>query len=77
MVDLLVLEKDLVGNLTPEAKVQLASIFETLVEVDSKKVSIQYSIELELNSLRAAVVEKDASLLKLPATIPLSTANFE
>lgn len=76
-IDLLVFENGLAGELTPEIRSCLASIFEMLVEVDGKKASIQYSIELELNTLRAAVIEGDPSLIKLPKIIPLSFASHE
>lgn len=77
VIDLLICEKQLIGDLTPAVKAQLASIFETLVKVDNKKVSVQHAIELELNSLKVAVVNGDASLLKLPEVIPLSIASHE
>lgn len=76
-VDLLVCEKQLTGDLTSESKAQLASIFEVVVDVDGKKVSIQHAIELELNSLKAAVIGGDASLLKLPKIVPLSMVHQE
>lgn len=45
--------------------------------VDGKKVSVQHAIEHELNSLKAAVINNDASLLRLPAVIPISFAHHE
>lgn len=76
-VDLLVCERRLAGNLTPEVKAHLASVFEMLVEVKDKKVPIQHAIELELNSLKNSVTNRDASLLELPKIIPLSFVGCE
>lgn len=77
VIDLLICEKQLAGNLSSKTKAQLASIFEVLVVVDGKKVSVQHAIEHELNSLKAAVINNDASLLRLPAVIPISFAHHE
>ena len=76
-IDLLICEKQLDGELTPQNKAQLVSIFEMLVEVDGKKVSIQHAIELELHSLKTAIMETDATLLKLPKVMPFSVIHHE
>lgn len=77
IIDLLVFEENLIGDLKPEIKSRLASVFEILAEVDNKKVTVQYAIELELNTLKSAVVENDSSRLKLPSVIPIAIANHE
>ena len=77
VVDLLVIQEGLGGDLTPDIKRRLASIFEVLVRTEMGEVSVQVAIEEELDTLKVAVRESDASLLELPTVIPLKRACLE
>lgn len=77
VVDLLVIQEGLGGDLTPDIKRRLASIFEVLVRTEMGEVSVQVAIEEELDTLKVAVRESNASLLELPAVIPLKRASLE
>lgn len=77
VVDLLVVQEELGRELTPEVKKRLASIFEVVVRTPLGEVPVQVAIEEELNTLRSAVKEGDASLLELPSVIPLRRAVLE
>lgn len=77
LVDLIVIQYKLGGNLTHESKVALASVFSYLVEVNGKRMSAQTAIELELSSLRAAVLDADACELLLPSMLPLELCKNE
>ena len=77
VVDLLVIQGGLAGPLTSETKRELAAIFECLVSIPLGHVPIQVAIENELETLKAAVKANDASLLELPAVIPLEKAGLE
>ena len=69
IVDQLVLEEDVREPLDVTAKTKLASVFELAVAIGSGTTSVQYAIEAELESLRDAVLQKDAQLLKLPSIV--------
>ena len=77
VVDLLVIQERLGGALTPDIKKGLASIFEVLVRTEMGEVPVQVAIEEELDTLKAAVREGNASLLELPNVIPLKRASLE
>lgn len=77
VVDLLVMREGLSGSLTPDTKRELASIFECLVSIPLGNVPVQVAIENELETLKSAVMANDASLLELPAVIPLKKAGLE
>lgn len=77
VIDLLICTKSLIGDLTPTIKTQIAALFEILVEVDGKRVSVQHAIECELDSLRRAVISGNEKQLVLPKMIPLAFVNQE
>ncbi len=77
VVDLLVIKGGLAGELDSSVKRELASIFEYMVATSQGMMSVQSAIELELDSLKAAVNGKDASLLQLPCVAPLVKAVLE
>lgn len=77
VVDLMVVQESLGGELTSESKRRLASVFECAVKVSLGEASVQAAIEMELDSLKAAVNEGDASLLQLPSILPLRTVAME
>lgn len=77
VVDLLIVERVIEGELTSDIKRELASIFECLVQIPSGKVPVQTAIENELDSFKKAVRVGDASLLELPSVIPLEKAGLE
>ena len=63
--------------MTSETKRELAAIFEYLVRIPLGDVPLQIAIENELETLKLAVNEADASLLQLPVVIPLQKAGRE
>lgn len=77
VVDLLVIKEDLGGELTPEVKRRLAAVFEYAVRMPVGEVPLQAAIEMQLDSLKAAVNAKEPSLLQLPSVIPLKKASLE
>lgn len=77
VVDLLVVQEELGGELTPSVKKKLASIFEVLVRTKIGEVPVQTAIEEELDTLKSAVKEANASLLELPGVMPLKRASLE
>lgn len=77
VVDLLVVQEELGGELTSEIKRRLASVFEILVKTAMGEVPVQVAIEEELDTLKSAVRKADASLLELPNVIPLKRASLE
>ena len=77
VVDLLVLKGGLARELDSSVKRELATIFEYLVSTTEGSMSVQSAIELELDSLKAAVNGHDASLLQLPSVVPLAKATLE
>lgn len=77
VVDLLVVQGKLGGELTPNVKRRLASIFEVLVRTEKGEVPVQAAIEEELDTLKSAVREGNASLLELPSVIPLKRVSLE
>lgn len=77
VVDLLVVKDELGGELTASARRDLASVFECMVRTTRGKESVQSAIGLELDSLKEAVLEGDASLLQLPEVIELERLTFE
>ena len=77
VVDLLVIQSGLGGEMTSETKRELAAIFEYLVRVPLGDVPLQVAIENELETLKVAVNAADASLLQLPVVIPLQKAGLE
>ena len=77
IVDLLVVQEEIGGPLDSDDKRRLAEIFEYLVSTGQGSMSVQSAIELELDSLKAAVNAGDASLLQLPAIVPLAKAALE
>ena len=77
VVDLLVIQGGLGGEMTSETKRELAAIFEYLVRIPLGDVPLQIAIENELETLKLAVNETDASLLQLPVVIPLQKAGRE
>lgn len=77
VVDLLVIQRELGGTLTPDTKKELTSVFEYLVNIPLGNVSVQTAIENELDTLRAAVKANNAALLELPTVIPLEKIGLE
>ena len=77
VVDLLVIQGGLGGEMTSETKRELAAIFEYLVRIPLGDVPLQVAIENELETLKVAVKTADASLLQLPVVIPLQKAGLE
>ncbi len=77
VVDLLVVQEELGGDLTPAVKRRLASIFEVLVKTKMGEVPVQVAIEEELDTLKSAVKGGNAALLELPSIIPLKWASLE
>lgn len=77
VVDLLVVQEGLGGELTPDVKRRLASIFEVLVRTPMGEVPVQVAIEEELDSLKSAVKYNSAKLLELPSIIPLKRVGIE
>ena len=76
-MDLLVVQEGLYGDLTPDVRKTLASIFEYEVRFDGQTLSVQSAIEAEIDSLKHAVLEADAKLLKLPEVLPLNRIGLE
>lgn len=77
VVDLLVIQGGLGGEMTSETKRELAAIFEYLVRIPLGDVPLQVAIENELETLKVAVKTADASLLQLPVVVPLQKAGLE
>lgn len=77
VIDLLVIQGGLGGEVTSETKRGLAAIFEYLVRIPLGDVPLQVAIENELETLKVAVKAADASLLQLPVVIPLQKAGLE
>ena len=77
VIDLLVIQGGLGGEMTSETKRELAAIFEYLVRIPLGDVPLQIAIENELETLKVAVKVADASLLQLPVVIPLQKAGRE
>ncbi len=77
VVDLMILQGDLHGGLTPQNKAVLASVFEYCVQTPRGKTTVQSAIERELESLRSAVLAANPNLLELPTVIPLQKAVYE
>lgn len=77
VVDLLVIQSGLGGDLTLETKRELAAIFEYLVRIPLGDVPVQVAIENELETLKVAVTAADATKLELPVVIPLQKAGLE
>lgn len=77
VVDLLVIQSGLGGDLTSETKRELAAIFECLVRIPLGDVPVQVAIENELETLKAAVMAADVTKLELPVVIPLQKAGLE
>ena len=77
ILDLLVRQQDLFGNLTPEKKATIASIFSVLVSVNGATTTVQSAIETELETLKQAVQLSDPKLFSLPGIIPLQFASRE
>lgn len=77
LVDLLVVSDDVRSPLSSEDKRLLASVFEYEVEVAGKVLGLQAAIECELDTLRSAVLDDDATRLQLPTIIPLRSLSFE
>ena len=77
VVDLLVIQRELGGTLTPVTKQELTLVFEYLVNIPLGNVSVQTAIENELDTLKAAVKANNAALLELPTVIPLKKAGLE
>lgn len=77
IVDMLVYSCDIEQGLSSENKRRLVRIFECEVNVGGKKHSVQSAIEAEIDSLKRAVKEKDASKLQLPTLLPLNYVSLE
>jgi CRISPR-associated protein Cas1 len=76
-IDLLICHEKLAGELTPNVRSRLSSIFEMLVRVDGKTTTIQSAIAIELDTLKSAVKSSNPILLKLPEIIPVQFAEQE
>lgn len=70
IVDQLVVEENLTDPLGTAAKAKLISVFNTTVAVGNEATSTQNAIEIELESLKEAVLQKDSQLLRLPSIVP-------
>ncbi|MCI8367002.1 MAG: type II CRISPR-associated endonuclease Cas1 [Eggerthellaceae bacterium] len=77
VVDLLVAECDPRAGLSMDNKRILTRVFECRVTIDLKEYSVQSAIEEEVASLKRAILEKDAALLKLPSLLPISFVALE
>lgn len=77
VVDLMVRKMGLEGDLDPQKRSQLASVFEIRLMVNGQLTSVQHAIELEFDTLRDAVKSADYTLLSLPEVIPLAYVNQE
>lgn len=77
VVDLMVKNMGLEGNLDPQKKSKLASVFELQVLVNGQLTSVQHAIELEFDTLRAAVKSANYTLLSLPEVVPLAYVEQE
>lgn len=77
LVDLIVFDKRLTGDLSHAMKVELARIFEYQVMMNNRKLASQTAIDEMFGSLRAAVIQGDESKLVLPSIVPLETGIFE
>ena len=77
IVDLIVTSYEISGELTPEKKAVLASIFEYMVLIDGDRYSLQTAIEETVRSLRPAIEQGDVKLLRMPAIIGLETIREE
>lgn len=74
VVDLMVVSEEMRGELVPEMKKKLASIFEILVRTSVGDVPLQIAIEAEMSSLKTAVRNHDARALDLPQVLPLRSS---
>jgi CRISPR-associated protein Cas1 len=72
IIDLVIMQLGLKGELTSSNKAQLTRIFEYYMLIDDKRYTVQSSIEIVFGTLKSAVENNDASLLKLPSIIPLT-----
>ena len=77
VVDLLVVQEGIEGELTPAARRTLASIFEYMVHIPLGDLPVQVAIEYELDTLKTAVKAGDSTLLQLPAVTSLHRASME
>lgn len=77
LVDLIVVRNNLKGELTHEAKCVLAGVFEHVMDVNGVQLGVQAAIEEAFDSLRAAVLEKDADKLRLPRVVELKRMQAE
>lgn len=77
LVDLIVVAYDIQEPLTPEDKYLLARLFEYVLTIDGKRCSCEQCIEKMLDSLRSAVLEKDARKLLLPRLEGLELVSVE
>lgn len=66
IVDIDVIMSDMREGLTEESKRTLSRVFERVVVCEGKSVTVQTAIERVFDTLRVAVLEKDASRLMLP-----------
>ncbi len=76
-VDLLVERERLYESFDTQTRTHLAKIFEYRVLVNGEKYTVQSAIEEELDSLKHAIKEKDASSLLLPELIPLEISEVD
>lgn len=77
IVDLMVRQFELEGELDSAKKAKLASLFAVRVSVGNNITTVQNAIELELESLRRAVLSTNSAELQLPKIIPLSYVEME
>lgn len=77
VVDLMVFTLNIQGDLTPQSKMQLARIFEVMVQVDGKKETLQHAIEIIIETLKSSVINKRSASLSLPKIIKLEYSQGE
>ncbi|MCI1933879.1 MAG: type II CRISPR-associated endonuclease Cas1 [Atopobiaceae bacterium] len=77
LIDLIVVKRQLLGDLDHRKKLKIASVFEMLVSMDGKLMTSQTAIELMFDSLKIAVDNADCSALLLPTVTELQAFSDE
>lgn len=77
VIDLLIIGKNLRGPLTHHTKLLLARVFEQVVKVDGKNLSVQSAIETELDTFRESVLSGDVKKLMLPEIVGLDYVSLD
>lgn len=77
VIDLLVFQEGVSGELDSQSKRKLASVFEYEVDTPLGNASVQSAIITELDTLKAAVKSEDSAMLQLPSIVPLNKCSLE